>query len=143
MARRASPPWDLRPPVHALADLGEALLHLFLRLKEGLTTPLTGFTRALPDGAPQLSAAAGSEEYTGEDPRRPAEQETPQPLPVQHLCLPPGAFFAHSLILSAFGAHDRDPVPGRCGVQEESGGAAARLLGDPRDPVRDDLNRGV
>src|SRR3712207_6236911 len=55
------------------------------------------------------------------------------------VCLPGTS----SLILYALRAGYRDPVPGRARVQEERRGAPSRLLGDPRDPVGDDLDRGV
>src|SRR5215218_7150941 len=45
-----------------------------------------------------------------------------------------------SLILTAFGAGHRDPLAGRTRVQEQRGRAPARPLGDPRDPVGDDLD---
>ena len=37
----------------------------------------------------------------------------------------------------------RYPLPWRARVEEERRGAPSRLLGDPRDPVGDDLDRGV
>src|SRR5215211_3109699 len=55
------------------------------------------------------------------------------------VCLPG----ASSLILTAFCARHRDPVTRRAGVQEERRGAAAGPLGDPRDPVGNDLDRRV
>src|SRR5688500_16482828 len=48
-----------------------------------------------------------------------------------------------SLILTAFGAGHRHPVAGCSRVQEQRGCTPARPLGDPRDPVGDDLDSRV
>src|SRR3712207_2595411 len=51
-----------------------------------------------------------------------------------------------SLILTAFGAGHRHPFAGRASVKEQRGRPPARPLGDPRDPIGDDLDgrvRGV
>src|SRR5215218_151595 len=94
-------------PIGALAGLGDTLLHPFLSLEEGFAASLAGFPRTIPDRAPQLPAAAGGEEYAGEEPRRPAQHEASQPLLVQHLRLPPGNFLAHSNHFSRAGSGSR------------------------------------